>query len=174
MLNEETIARHYIMKLLIILRHGKAEQNTMDKDDYDRQLTNRGRNNSTDMGKFILDKIGSPDLILSSSANRAFETAQLAADSIGYPTDKIEADQNLYFAPSNWILNVISKLDDNLNSCLFIGHNPGLTELINSLGVDLDNLPTASSVCFEFNVDSWIDIAPNRANFKWFKKAREL
>ncbi len=30
------------MKQLVLLRHGKAEQNTMAKDDYDRALTLRG------------------------------------------------------------------------------------------------------------------------------------
>ena len=63
------------MKQLIIFRHGKAEQDTMAKDDYDRALTERGRRNASDMGAFILKKTGVPDLILTSSAKRAHETA---------------------------------------------------------------------------------------------------
>jgi phosphohistidine phosphatase len=39
-------------------------------------------------------------------------------------------------------MNVISKLPDEVNRCLYVGHNPGVTELINDLGVRLDNLPT--------------------------------
>ena len=98
------------MKQVVILRHGKAEQNTMDIDDYDRALTARGVKNANDMGVFISRKIGVPDLILTSSAKRAYQTAHLVSQSIGYPTEQIESDQNLYFAPSRWILNVISKL----------------------------------------------------------------
>ncbi|MBK5195150.1 MAG: histidine phosphatase family protein [Proteiniphilum sp.] len=162
------------MKQLIILRHGKAEQDTMAKDDYDRILTERGHKNAAGMGEFILRRSGMPDLILASSARRAHETAILAAQSIGYPEEAIQTDQNLYFAPSGWIMNNLYKLSDQVSSCLYVGHNPGVTDLINDLGVRLNNLPTASAVCFEFHVDSWVDISLERANFMWLKLAKEL
>mgnify|MGYP000862255913 CR=1 FL=1 len=162
------------MKQLIIFRHGKAEQNSMAKDDFDRMLTDRGRRNAYDMGVYIFKKIGIPDMILTSSAKRAYETAILAAQAIGYPESDVHTEQNLYFAPERWIINVISKLPDNVNSCVFVGHNPGLTDLINAFGVNLDNLPTASAACFEFNIESWKDISTNKANFKWLKIAKEL
>lgn len=162
------------MKQVVILRHGKAEQNTMAIDDYDRELTERGVRNAMGMGEFILQKMGVPELILTSSAKRAYQTAVLASKAIGYPMEQIESDQNLYFAPGRWILNVISKLPDEVNSCLYVGHNPGITDLINDLGVNMDNLPTASAICFEFQVTSWKEITPERANFKWVKLAREL
>lgn len=162
------------MKQLIILRHGKAEQDTMAKDDYDRVLTERGRKNAAAMGSYILKRSGVPDLILSSSARRAHETAILAAMSIGYQEEEIQTDQNLYFAPARWAMNVLSKLPDHADSCLYVGHNPGVTNLINDLGVNLDNLPTCSAACFEFNVDAWVDISVERANFRWLKLAKEL
>ncbi len=162
------------MKRLIILRHGKAEQDTMAKDDYDRVLTEKGQKNSGDMGAYIGNRIGKPDLILTSSARRAYETAILAAQGVGYPEEMIQTDQNLYFAPAAWILNNLSKLPDNVNSCLYVGHNPGVTDLINDMGVRLDNLPTASAVCFEFQLDAWVEITPEKANFMWIKLAREL
>ena len=108
-----------------MLRHGKAERDTMAMDDYDRALTDRGRKNASDMGAYIAKRLGVPDLILSSSAKRAHQTARLAAQSIGYPDEEIQADQNLYFAPARWILNVVSKLPHEVNSCLYVGHNPG-------------------------------------------------
>lgn len=162
------------MKQLVILRHGKAEQDTMDKDDYDRVLSDRGGRNASDMGEFILNQWGVPDLILSSSARRAHDTAILAAQSLGYPQEEIRTDQNLYFAPSRWIMNVISKLPDEVNRCLYVGHNPGVTDLINDLGVRLDNLSTSSAACFELNIDSWADISTEKVTFLWLKQAKEL
>lgn len=162
------------MKQLIILRHGKAEQNTMAKDDYDRILTERGQKNTVAMGSFIFKRSGKPDLILSSSAKRAHETAILAAEQTNYPVDKILTNQNLYFAPSRWIMKVLSKLPNEVESCLYVGHNPGVTDLIKDLGVRVDNLPTASAVCFAFHVDSWSEITMERANFMWLKLAKEL
>ncbi|MDD4631679.1 MAG: histidine phosphatase family protein [Proteiniphilum sp.] len=162
------------MKQLIILRHGKAEQDTMAKDDYDRVLTERGRKNATAMGSYIIKRSGPPDLVLSSSAKRAHETAIIVAQQLGYAEDQIRTDQNLYFAPTRWILNVLSKLSDEVESCLYVGHNPGITDLINTLGVRLDNLPTSSAACFVFHVDAWADISAERANFMWLKLAKEL
>ncbi|MDR2816614.1 MAG: histidine phosphatase family protein [Proteiniphilum sp.] len=162
------------MKQLVLLRHGKAEQGTMDKDDHDRVLTGHGSKDASCMGGFILKKWGVPDLILSSSARRAHDTAILAAQSLGYPQEEIRTDRNLYFAPSRWILNVISKLPDEVDRCLYVGHNPGVTELVNDLGVRLDNLPTASAACFDFHIDSWADISADKAAFLWLKPAKEL
>lgn len=162
------------MKQLVLLRHAKAEQDTMAKDDYDRALTDRGCRNASGMGEFILNKWGIPDLILSSSARRAHDTAILVAEVLGYPREEIQTDQNLYFAPARWILKMISKLPDEVGRCLYVGHNPGVTELINDLGVHLDNLPTASAICFQFHVDSWADISIQRADFLWLKQVKEL
>lgn len=162
------------MKQIVILRHGKAEQNTMDKDDYDRLLTRRGNKNASAMGEFILKKWGKPNLIISSSARRAHDTAILAAESLGYPQEEIITYQNLYFAPSRWIMNVISKLPEEVNSCLYVGHNPGVTDLINDMGVKLDNLPTASAACFELHIDTWTELSPEKAAFLWLKLARDL
>ena len=162
------------MKQLIILRHGKAEQDVMTKDDYDRLLSDRGERNASGMGEFILKKWGMTDLILSSSARRAHDTAILAAQSLGYPQEEISTDHNLYFAPSRWIMNAISKLPEEVNRCLYVGHNPGVTELINNLGVRLDNLPTASAACFEFHIGSWREISTGKATFLWLKQPKDL
>lgn len=162
------------MKALVILRHGKAELHRFDLDDFDRDLTDRGMRNAFDMGKYISDKIGLPDLVLTSSAKRAHRTALLAAEGMAYPQDKVKADEDLYFAPPKWILKVLSELPDNIKSCVLVGHNPGLTDLINDLGVRLDNLPTASAACFDFAVESWKDIAADNAEFRWIQLAREL
>jgi phosphohistidine phosphatase len=126
------------------------------------------------MGEYIGSRAGKPDLILSSSARRAHETAILAAQGVGYPEEMIQTDQNLYFAPATWIMNVLSKLPDDVDNCLYVGHNPGITDLINDLGVKLDNLPTSSAACFTFNVDAWADISGERAIFRWLKMAGEL
>jgi phosphohistidine phosphatase len=71
-------------------------------------------------------------------------------------------------------MNVLSKLPDDVDNCLYVGHNPGITDLINDLGVKLDNLPTSSAACFTFNVDAWADISGERAIFRWLKMAGEL
>ena len=163
------------MKTLIIMRHGKSELHKSGLDDFDRSLMPRGVNNAGDMGKYIAEKWGTPDIILSSAAARAHQTAILAAKNMNYPQENIMTDEKLYLLSGYSILRALSKLSDNYQSCLLVGHNPGLTDLVNLLGVKLDNLTTVSAVCFSFEISSWKEISGDyRINFSGMKLAREL
>lgn len=162
------------MKTLIILRHGKAELHAYGLDDYDRALTSRGVKNVAEMGKFILKKLGTPDFVLSSAANRAYQTAVLASQGMNFPVEDITTDEKLYLVSEFRLLKALSALPANVDYCVLVGHNPGLTDLVNYFGVRLDNLPTASAVCFTFQTDNWENIASDKAEFQWIKLAREL
>lgn len=162
------------MKTLIIMRHGKAEQMEYGLDDYDRQLTDRGRRNSMDMGKYIATKFGTPEMILSSSARRTEETAKQAALGMNFHAERIVLDEALYLTSASKVIRTLAKTDKSIASCLLIGHNPALTDLINLFGVNLDNLPTSSAVCFSFATDSWDEINRSNARYEWIQLARML
>ncbi len=162
------------MKRLIILRHAKSSWDNADVSDYDRKLNKRGEKSAELMGEFLAAKQGNVDLILSSSAVRAFSTARIVSQKLNYNIDEIETTKKLYLAWVNDILKTIYSISDNADSCILVGHNPGLTDLVNHFGVRLDNLPTASVVCFEFEAQSWEDISRENADLKWFQMARDL
>ncbi len=162
------------MKTIIILRHGKAEIGDFDTDDFDRHLTDRGRRNASEMGKFIYIKVNKLDLIIASDSKRTTQTAKFACDSMNYPKEKIQFDSDLYLASMRRILKIVFNLSDAINSCIIVGHNPGLTDLVNHFGVRLDNLPTASAVCFNFETDNWNEISAENAKFQWIQLARDL
>ena len=162
------------MKRLIILRHAKSSWDNADVSDYDRKLNKRGEKSADLMGEFLAAKQGNVDLILSSSAVRAFSTARIVAQMLNYNIEEIETTKKLYLAWVNDILKTIYSISNNADSCILVGHNPGLTDLVNHFGVRLDNLPTASVVCFEFEAQSWEDISRENADLKWFQMARDL
>ncbi|MDO5523690.1 MAG: histidine phosphatase family protein [Bacteroidia bacterium] len=162
------------MKKLLIMRHGKSAWDSEYLNDYDRPLNERGKKNAAEMGRFLLEECGKPELILTSSAKRAMETATLAAISLSYPQEKIEAGKELYLAETGEIMRSIANIHAEVNTCLLIGHNPGLTDLVNYFGLKLDNLPTASVVHMEFDASTWKDISPKNARFQWIKLAKEL
>ncbi len=157
------------MKRLVILRHGKSSWDNSLLDDFDRPLNERGKENSLDMGFFLFEMLGVSDIILSSSAKRTFDTAKNVAKAMKYPAKEIISDSTLYLASVITILNFVGKLSDTATSCILVGHNPGLTDLVNYLGVRLDNLPTASAICFTFDTDNWNEISPSNAKFEWIK-----
>lgn len=162
------------MKTLILLRHGKSEVHRFNESDFERNLTERGKMNASDMGKFISTQINTPDFIFTSSAHRTVETAQLIASALSYSLDDIATTNELYLASSNAILKTINTIPNRVNCCLLVGHNPGITHLINDFGIKIDNLPTCSALCFSFNEDNWQSISTNNAIFEWVKLARDL
>lgn len=162
------------MKKLIILRHAKSSWEELDVSDYDRPLNKRGLLNAEQMGKFLSAKEGMPDLILASSARRALDTAHIIAKQVGYPSDKIKTDRELYLAWVSEILKIVCLIPDEVKKCIVVGHNPGFTDLINYLGIRLDNLPTASAACFEFDTNKWEKISRNNASLNWFQEVKRL
>lgn len=155
------------MKTLLILRHGKAEPRNIDERDFDRKLAISGRLQAEMTGNTIAVREGTPDLIYSSSAPRAWETARIVAEKVSYSLENIRTDGELYMATSLWLRHLLGNIGDEIKSCLLVGHNPGLTDLINHFGVRLDHLPTASVAAFQFDANSWKEIAAENAHFLW-------
>ncbi len=162
------------MKELIILRHAKSSWEHEGLSDHDRSLNKRGVKNAQSIGEFLNAITGRPDLIISSSATRASQTARIIADEIGYPINEIKSTRELYLAWINDILKTISSLPKNIDSCIIVGHNPGLTDLINYFGIKLDSLPTASAACIEFETTQWDNLSKENSVLKWFQLARDL
>ncbi len=72
------------MKHLFIIRHGKASQQMMP--DIKRPLIEKGIKRTTKRAKSLKDLGIKPDLIVSSPAVRAFQTAEIFAKILDYPT----------------------------------------------------------------------------------------
>ena len=58
---------------------------------------------------------------------------------------------------------------------MVIGHNPGLTELINQYTImNIYNLPTTGVVKVEFKEDKWSKITENKGKIVYKKFPKEL
>ncbi len=144
------------MKKIYILRHAKSSWKDSSLSDFDRPLNERGKRNAPMMGIKMAELNIVPDLVLSSSANRAYTTASIVAEKLDYPKDRIERRRDLYLASSHSILKIINSADNKHESLMIVGHNPGLTELANDLGAfQVSNMPTCALVALEFAVDDW-------------------
>ena len=64
------------MKKLFLIRHAKSSHDDLKMKDIDRTLNNRGKEDAPMMGKILKEKGVKPDLIFSSPAVRALETAK--------------------------------------------------------------------------------------------------
>jgi len=160
------------MKKLWILRHAKSDWGSPSLPDFERPLNRRGLGNAPAMGVFLAER-AVPELVLSSPATRARQTAELVSQSMGYAVGRIRYEPRIYEASPETLLDVIENIPDEVQHLMLVGHNPGLTMLVNMLGGSLDNLPTCSVVSMAFDSRDWTLLCyPPRALQIW--RAREV
>ena len=135
-----------MMKNLILLRHAKSRWKDDKLDDFDRPLSNRGKEDAPKIAKRLKQREIQIDLIISSSARRTTDTANIFAGILNYKSEII-FDNKLYAASESHILSVINRLENNFEKVLLVCHNPGITNLVNYLsGSFMENIPTSGIV----------------------------
>lgn len=161
------------MKTLIIVRHGKSSWAYPDLEDFYRPLKPRGINDAFAIGEELMNKDVFPDLILSSPAIRAMNTAIIIARKLDFPLQRIRANEGIYEASTYELLKLISNVEDNIETLMIFGHNPSFTSLINQLQDEaLYNLPTCGVFAIELPINSWVEVTKAKGNklFSLFPK----
>ncbi len=142
------------MKTVLLLRHAKSSWDNPAQADHDRPLNARGLRAAPRMGQLIADEGLRPQLIVSSTAERARTTAAMVAEECGYEGD-VRLTDELYHASPQDCLRVLGGLPDDLESVLLVGHNPGLSELVLELSGQRIDMPTAGLVLLQSPRTSW-------------------
>tara|TARA_B100000900_G_scaffold307695_1_gene266370 strand:+ start:200 stop:694 length:495 start_codon:yes stop_codon:yes gene_type:complete len=162
------------MKKLIIIRHCKSSWSDLSLNDFDRPLNNRGVQDGNLMSKELSKKIDNVDLLISSSSKRTRLTADFFIESI--KINKISFIDDLYHSSSENIINKLKKISNTHESIMLIGHNPGLTDLVNKLtSINLYNLPTCGVAIVNLNIKNW-DLIKNFSEYdlEWMKFPKQL
>jgi phosphohistidine phosphatase len=144
------------MKTLLILRHAKSSWKHLELSDHDRPLNKRGKRDAPIIGELIRKKGLVPDVIFSSTAVRAKDTASAVASASGY-AGKIIFLFALYSASPNEYIKFIEDLkdDDNYSSILVVGHNPSIEELVQMLTGEFQEMPTCALAMITLQIETW-------------------
>jgi phosphohistidine phosphatase len=145
------------MKTLLIMRHAKSSWKEQELPDHDRPLKKRGRKDIANMAKILKKKALVPDLILSSTAIRAKDTATLMAEKLNFK-GPLELVENFYMAEPETYIQKIATVPDKVENLLIIGHNPGLEGLVMTLGDKIVSLPTGSIAKIYLFIDKWSEL----------------
>jgi phosphohistidine phosphatase len=106
------------------------------------------------MGALILERDIVPEIILSSTAERARETVDLFAEATRFD-GSIIYHRSIYHGYTSDYFDLLQTLDSRYDIAMVVGHNPGLEELLSSL-VELDEwMPTSSIAQIDLDIDSW-------------------
>ncbi len=147
------------MKTLLILRHAKSSWQNMHLADHDRPLNERGKADAPRMGRLLKQEELVPDLIISSSAERALATAEAVALACGYETE-IEVTRQLYHAYPDSYCDVLHTRGGKQERVMVVGHNPGIEELIEALTGQVEQMPTAALAQVQLDITHWKELTP--------------
>jgi len=144
------------MKTLYLIRHAKSSWDDRDQTDFERPLNKRGEHDAPLMADILNKKRIEPDLIISSPANRAFSTALIFAEKLNYDLNSVKTDNRIYEAGLRELISIVREIDEQYNTVIVFGHNPGLTSFTNLLGDKfIPEMPTCSIVGLELDVAQW-------------------
>src|SRR5215207_5685653 len=109
------------MKTLYLLRHAKSSWKEAGLQDFDRPLNGRGREAAPLVGRFIRKKKLRVDLMLSSPAARARQTAVLVKDSAGLSAELL-FDGRIYEADAARLAEVVAQAEESADALMLVGH----------------------------------------------------
>jgi phosphohistidine phosphatase len=145
-----------IQKTLFLVRHAKSSWKDVGLADRERPLSGRGKRDAPRMGALLARRFARPELLVTSPAVRAVQTAEAMAAALGRGPDDFLVDEGIYDAGPEELLEAIRRFDDRVRHAMLVGHNPALTALASRLAErDIGNLPTCGVLIFSLATDTW-------------------
>ncbi|SMG33380.1 phosphohistidine phosphatase [Marivirga sericea] len=160
------------MKKLLLVRHAKSSWDFPHLKDYDRPLNDRGKRDAPKMAQWLSSKAQKADLIISSGAERAKNTARAFRAVLNTP---LRIDDDLYHASHSKLLKFIKQTDNAINCLILVSHNPGLNDLADYLLSGFpDNIPTTGIVSLNLDIKKWNEASPEKASLHFFQYPKNL
>ena len=157
------------MKTLLLLRHAKSSWDDPSLSDFDRPLNDRGKRDAPRMAKRLKEKDILIDLMITSPAKRTYATCLKIAEALNFPKDKIKLAEKLYHASEDTMLDIIRKINDHHTTVMLFGHNPGLTDFVNSVtNNNILNVPTCGVAACDFPVTSWKEVGWGKGELTFY------
>jgi len=147
-------------RILYIVRHAKAEERGTFMDDHSRDLLPEGFIAAARMGRFLHDEHHLPDHIISSTANRARDTAKAMAEQLAVDADRIYFDDALFNGGPKAYLAAVNALPDTLQAVMIVGHNPDVSYFAEYLThEDVGNMSKGAVIAVAFENLSWAGVS---------------
>jgi phosphohistidine phosphatase len=162
------------MKTLLILRHAKAVPATDHQPDFDRALAARGESDAPRIGQLLVEQNLVPELILSSAAQRAKQTAELVAAAAGF-AGRLELLGELYMALPQTYIDALRREGNSLHRAMVVGHNPTLDQLLYLLTGSRETFPTAGLAVIDLKINAWSELViPSQHQLVEFYRPKQL
>jgi phosphohistidine phosphatase len=151
-----------MIKQLVVIRHAQAESHHKD---FERELSAFGIKQIESIAKKISIQAIKIDKVLYSAAKRTKQSAEILVSQLGQKI-AMEADDQLYLCSASYLYDAIAITDSSTSTLCLIGHNPGISEFVNSLIQTpiFKELETANVFVINLNIDNWTEIYQNNTS----------
>ena len=161
------------MLTLYLLRHAKSSWDDASQPDFERPLANRGRKACAMIGEYIQEKGIDFDLVLVSTAVRTRETIELIKERAKF-RGEVRYDERVYEATVSQLQEIIAQVDNDRESVLLVGHNPGIEELLALLTGEQQRVTTANFAKVKLKATKWSGNLANKGTLEWIVRPKEI
>ncbi|WP_226390293.1 SixA phosphatase family protein [Penaeicola halotolerans] len=149
-----------MVKYLIVLRHGEAHSFLHQTSDFQRELTELGKQQIKSAANFIKEKELIPDVILASAATRTRQSAAIAFLEMECNKTALYLKQELYSTSMEQIIEILSDQNSTIEKLMVVGHNPELSMLLTHLSGDgYITMDTGQVFILKTEIEEWYHLS---------------
>ena len=154
------------MRILYLLRHAKASSSHGSWTDFDRPLLDRGRKVAEQMGLFLASKKATVSTLIVSPAVRSRETSEIFRQHAGLEVAP-RFDPRIYDASLAKLVQVVSEIDDEKQSAMLVGHNPGMEEILAFVARESRHMRSGAMAKIDLDCVSWKEVGRGTGRLDW-------
>ena len=157
-----------MIRKLVLIRHGDAENRRLGESDAERKLTKRGLKALQEAYPEMLAPLAdeSDIQVWSSEATRALQTAQVACDVLGVPHDAIEFHKSLYAQDDDFFYGELMAAEGTV---VAVGHIPFMEDVASDLARMPIGFYKGSVACFDVPEEGL-----GKATLAWFEQGPKV
>lgn len=164
-----------MQRTLYIVRHAKAEDHSQFGRDHDRELTPEGFMAAARMGRYLQGRGVKPDYLLSSTANRARDTAKVLAEQLTLDRESVILNEHLFDGGPRAYLTAVNNLSDEHQTAMIVGHNPDVSYFSEFLThQSVGSMSKGAVVAITFDNLRWSEVSGRTGTLAFQIAPREL
>jgi phosphohistidine phosphatase len=162
-------------RTLYVVRHAKAEDRATFMNDHDRNLLPEGIMAAARVGRYLAENGIVANRLISSTANRAKDTAKVIAEQLGVSPDTVELDEKLFEGGPKAYLAAVNSLPDTCESVMLFGHNPDVSYFTEYLThQNVGSMSKGSIVAITFDNLRWAEVSGRTGFLQFYVTPKEL
>jgi phosphohistidine phosphatase len=146
------------MPNLFVFRHGEA---AISSPDFKRTLTNKGQSDIERVSEEFSKQLINKGILVSSPSTRTVKTSEILLSKLGSHNVSFLFLEDGYLAEDKVWLTFLEELSDEFKTCIIVGHNPGIMNLVKRLTGEDVPMPPGTGVVIDLLINEWGEVFDN-------------